>query len=113
MRYLFTRSVLLAAFAAMAFGTLSVASRPAAAEGFHRVRAAGDLFYNYYVGPTPPVGGIPAQLYPAPVPTPPFVGHTYITYPALMPHELLYRHHRHYYRHNPGGGWNHTKVSIR
>jgi hypothetical protein len=24
------------------------------------------------------------------------VGHTYITYPPLMPHEFLYHHHRHY-----------------
>ncbi len=35
-----------------------------------------------------------------PRPTPPLVGHTYITYQPLMPHEFLYRHHRCYYRDN-------------
>ena len=55
----------------------------------------GDLFYNYYV---PPVGSgsVGAELYPCPRPTPPLVGHTYITYQPLMPQEFLYRHHRHY-----------------
>ena len=55
----------------------------------------GDLFYNYYV---PPVGpySVGAQMYLCPRPTPPLVGHTYITYQPLMPHEFLYTHHRHY-----------------
>jgi hypothetical protein len=55
----------------------------------------GDLFYNYYV---PPVGpeSVGAELYVSPRPTPAFVGHTYITYPPLMPHEFLYKHHRRY-----------------
>jgi hypothetical protein len=54
-----------------------------------------DLFYNYYV---PPVGpnSVGAELYVSPRPTPPMVGHTYITYQPLSPHEFLYRHHRHY-----------------
>ncbi len=58
-----------------------------------RHSTAGDLFYNYYV---PPVGGVGAKLYPCPRPTPPVVGHTYITYQPLMPHEFLYKHHRVY-----------------
>jgi hypothetical protein len=55
----------------------------------------GDLFYNYYV---PPVGpnSVGAELYLCPRPTPPLVGHTYITYQPLMPHEFLYKHARHY-----------------
>ena len=55
----------------------------------------GDLFYNYYA---PPVGprSVGAELYVSPRPTPPMVGHTYITYQPLMPHEFLYRHSRHY-----------------
>ena len=55
----------------------------------------GDLFYNYYV---PPVGpnSVGAELYLCPRPTPPLVGHTYITYQPLMPHEMLYQHHRVY-----------------
>jgi hypothetical protein len=54
-----------------------------------------DLFYNYYA---PPVGprSVGAELYVSPRPTPPMVGHTYITYPPLMPHEFLYKHARHY-----------------
>ena len=60
-----------------------------------RHSTSGDLFYNYYV---PPVGdgSVGAQMYPCPRPTPPLVGHTYITYQPLMPHEFLYKHHRVY-----------------
>lgn len=56
---------------------------------------AGDLFYNYY---SPPVGdeSVGARLYTCPRPAPPLVGHTYITYQPLMPHEFLYKHHRVY-----------------
>ena len=60
------------------------------------------LFSNYYVG-GPPNGGVPAQLYISPRPAPPLVGHTWITYQPLMPHEFLYQHHRKYYRFYPGG----------
>lgn len=52
---------------------------------------AADLFYNNYVPGNPP-----AQLYPSPRPTPPLVGHTYITYQPLYPQEFLYRHRRTY-----------------
>ena len=41
-------------------------------------------------------GSVGAQLYPCPRPTPPLVGHTYVTYQPLMPHEFLYTHHRVY-----------------
>jgi hypothetical protein len=70
---------------------------------------APDLFYNYYV-PGGPCGGVPAQLYLSPRPTPPLVGHTYITYQPLMPHEFLYRHARTYYRQNENGKWTRTQV---
>ena len=61
-----------------------------------RHSTSGDLFYNYYV---PPVGygSVGAELYPCPRPTPPMVGHTYITYQPLMPSEFLYPHHRVYW----------------
>jgi len=59
---------------------------------------AADLFYNYYVAGVN--GGPPAQLYLVPRPTPPLVGHTYITYQPLMPHEMLYQHHRVYKRYD-------------
>ena len=65
------------------------------AEAQVRHGTAGDLFYNEYV---PPVGpeSVGAGLYPCPRPTPRLVGHTYITYQPLMPHEFLYKHHRVY-----------------
>jgi hypothetical protein len=69
-----------------------------------------DLFYNYYVGRTACGAGQPVQLYVSPLPTPPYVGHTWITYPPLMPHEFLYHHHRAYYKYYRDGGWTCAKV---
>ena len=60
-----------------------------------------DVFYNFYLPPSPPPPGYPgvgAQLYVSPRPVPPRVGHTWITYPPYMPHEFLYKHHRRYIR---------------
>ncbi len=73
---------------------------PAEAQAL-RQRTAGDLFYNYYVAPGP--NGVGVELYPAPRPAPPWVGHTYITYEPLMPHEFLWRHQRTYTRVHPDG----------
>lgn len=71
-----------------------------------------DLFYNYYV---PPVGAnsVGAELYPCPRPTPPMVGHTYITYQPLMPHEFLYKHHRTYWTVHDDAPATRTKVHWR
>jgi hypothetical protein len=69
-----------------------------------------DIFYNYYVSPSRPGGGVPAQLYVSPRPTPPMVGHTFITYPPLMPHEFLYHHHRKYWKYYRNGGY--TTASV-
>ena len=74
-----------------------------------RTSDANDLFYNYYTEPG--YGGVSAEMYLSPRPTPPLVGHTYITYQPLMPHEFLYPHHRTYCRTNPNGGT--TKTSVR
>jgi len=68
--------------------------------------------YNYYVHPGE-AGLIGAQLYLCPRPTPKVVGQTYVTYPPLMPHEFLYKHHRTYHTYNPGSGWTRTRVSWR
>jgi hypothetical protein len=78
----------------LAAGVIGPSHTPANAEVF-RQGTPGDLFYNYYA---PPVGegSVGAAMYLSPRPTPPLVGHTYITYPPLMPHEFLYQHHRHY-----------------
>jgi hypothetical protein len=74
-----------------------------------RTAASGDLFYNYYV---PPVGpeSVGAELYVSPRPTPPMVGHTYITYQPLMPQEFLYKHSRHYTTVHDDGSKTHTSV---
>lgn len=70
---------------------------------------APDLFYNFWVGPD--CGGAAAQLYIAPHPVPAEVGHTFYTYQPLMPHEMLYPHHRYYHRYYDGGrGLNRTSV---
>jgi hypothetical protein len=64
-----------------------------------------DIFNNYYNGPTVFGAGAPAQLYISPRATPPLVGHTWITYPPLSPHEFMYHHKRKYYKHYRGGGF--------
>ncbi len=74
-----------------------------------RQAPADALFYNFYVGPQP-CGSATAAMYPCPRPTPPLVGHTYVTYQPLMPHEFMYRHFRIYVRKHPGGGRTCTKV---
>jgi hypothetical protein len=104
------RAIRAALALALVSGALAIAADSARADGLERVSDRNQLFYNFYVGPGGANIGVPAQLYPSPIATPPIVGHTYITYPALMPHEFLYHHSRHYYRHNPGGGWTHTTV---
>lgn len=69
-----------------------------------------DLFYNFWVAPT--CGGVGAQLYLAPHPIPANVGHTFITYQPLMPHEWLYPHSRTYHRYyDEGRGINRTRVN--
>lgn len=69
-----------------------------------------DLFYNYYAQPGP-FYNTAGQMYVAPQPVPPRVGHTYVTYQPYMPHEHLYRHQRSYNTYNPGSGW--TRTSVR
>lgn len=105
----------LALVAAVTLGALGAAGTPTSAWAvdLHGNKAAnGMLFRNYYV-PAGPCGGVPAQLYLCPQPTPPVVGHTYVTYQPLMAQEFLYQHHRVYVRHNPGAGWTVTKVHWR
>ena len=115
MSYHFTMRLLrIAALAAVAIlGSLLVGSHRAQAQDYCGPYSRPDLFYNYYV---PPVsccdrGAEGAELYVSPRPTPPLVGHTYITYQPLMPHEFMYHHHRCYYRDNgPYAGITRTYV---
>ena len=89
---------ILTALAAMIFvtvGGLATGTATLAQAEIIRHSTPGDVFYNEYVPPVGP-GSVGAQLYPCPRPTPPMVGHTYITYQPLMPQEFLYRHHRTY-----------------
>jgi hypothetical protein len=75
----------------------------------YRFYGQPDLFYNYYAWPS--CGGVGAELYLSPRPVPAHVGHTFITYQPLYPHEFLYSHHRTYHRYYNGGqGLNRTKV---
>jgi len=70
--------------------------------------SSADLFYNFY---QPGNGGSPAASFPAPYPTPGYVGHQYTTYQPFMPNEWLYHHHRTYHQsYNMGMGLNRTKV---
>lgn len=57
-------------------------------------------FAQYYT----PAGAsqVNAAMYPAPLPVPPQVGHSYYTYQPLMPHEMLYTHSRNYYNYYAG-----------
>ena len=46
------------------------------------------------------------------VPVPAWVGHTYYTYQPFLPNELLYQHHRTYYRYyDQGRGLTRTAIS--
>lgn len=75
----------------------------------YRYYGCPDLFYNYYAWPS--CSNVGAQLYVCPRPVPPLVGHTYITYQPLMPHEFMYEHGRTYHRYYNGGqGLNRTCV---
>ena len=91
-----TKCCLLTAAVAIFWQTTAVHDSEAqAANGWRGKRQVSyqnqkDLFYNYYVGPAP--SGTAAQLYVSPLPVPAFVGHTWITYQPLMPHEFLYGH---------------------
>jgi hypothetical protein len=77
----------------------------------YRYYGCPDLFYNYYAWPS--CTDVGAQLYVSPRPVPEHVGHTYITYQPLLPHEFMYEHHRTYHRYYNGGqGLNRTHVKY-
>jgi hypothetical protein len=102
------RTLCLAAGAAAFCGALATTG-DVRAQGIQPPASEPYLFYNYYVAPK--AGGVGAGMYPSPrTNIPPHVGHTYITYQALAPHEFMYKHHRSYYRYHPGAGWTRAKV---
>lgn len=68
-----------------------------------------DLFYNHYTQGH--ANATNAQMYVSPVPTPPSVGHTYITYQPFQPEEMMYWHTNRYHKYyDDGRGMNHTKI---
>lgn len=78
----------------------------------YRVYGTPDLFYNYYAPAN--CGGVAASLYVSPRPVPAHVGHTFITYQPLMPHEFMYHHTRTYHRYyDNGAGLTRTSVRYR
>ncbi len=86
-----------------------------AVAGSNNVGVAGraygrpDLFYNYYTQGNR--NRVHAQMYLAPRPVPPNVGHTFTTYQPFMPHEMLYKHTDRYHNYYDGGrGMNRTKA---
>ncbi len=89
-----SRMLTAAGLAVLMVGCWACLASDAKAEWIRR-SAPGDVSINYYV---PPVGenSVGAKLYVSPRPVPAWVGHTYITYPPLAPHEFLYPHHRTY-----------------
>ncbi len=102
------RTTLRAMLAALAVSCLSGFSTSTTAQAGHP-----DIFYNFYAGPRGYYPVAPTQLYVAPLPSPPLVGHTWNTYPPLMPHEFLYHHHRSYYKHSHDGGYTVSRVHYR
>lgn len=110
MRRLFPNLLLLAASVLATVATSELASAEYGWDGRRHIsyQRRDDLFYNYYEGPQN--DGAAAQMYVSPLPVPANVGHTWTTYPGLMPHEFMYRHHRSYYQYNPGAGWTRGKV---
>jgi hypothetical protein len=95
---------------AVTFAVLVTMAFCAAAQAEFPYHGPSDLFYNYYVPPVGP-GSVGAEMYLCPRPTPPLVGHTYITYQPLLPQEFLWHHHRTYLRWNPDAGY--TRTSVR
>jgi hypothetical protein len=113
MRHSSLRTTAVAMFVALACLALApiTTAQPTGWDGKRHIsyQQQKDLFYNYYAQPGP-FNGAAGQLYVAPQPVPPNVGHTWVTYQPFMPHEFLYKHKRAYYTHNPGAGWRRTNV---
>ncbi len=78
----------------------------------YRQYGSPDLFYNYWAPAN--CGGVAAAMYVSPRPVPAHVGHTYITYQPLLPHEFMYHHSRSYHRYyDNGAGLTRTSVRYR
>lgn len=92
-----------------ALAVLALCSLVSSANGQEIVGSGPQLFANQYTQ-----GGAnqaTAQMYVAPVPVPPWVGHTYYTYQPLYPHHMTYPHsHRYHNYYDAGRGLDRTRV---
>ncbi len=101
-------ATLAGAIALVAAIGIAFATPTASAQVFGPDPGAGDLFPSYYVNGA---GSVPASLYLSPRPTPPLVGHTWVTYQPLYPHQFLYPHHRTYLRQHGERNFTRTRVT--
>ncbi len=88
---------------------VAAASTASTAAAQQYVSVGQQLFANQYTQGY--ANQATAQMYISPVPVPAWVGHTYITYEGLYPHEMMHRHtdrYHSYYDH--GRGLNSTKI---
>lgn len=70
-----------------------------------------DLFYNFYTEGCSNLTN--AQLYLSPLPVPPNVGRTFITYQPFYPHEYMYPHKNRWHNlYDEGRGLNRTKATY-
>lgn len=84
---------------------------PGAVYGGARTYGQPDLFYNYYTQGYS--NAVNAQMYVSPLPVPPYVGHTFMTYQPLQPEHYLYWHQDRYHNYYDGGrGLNRTKATY-
>ncbi len=106
-----TSAAIVAVLAGLCFPLIARAELKAGWNGKRHIsyQQQKDLFYNYYAQPGP-YNGAAAEMYVAPLPVPPHVGHTWVTYQPFIPHEYLYKHKRAYYTYNRGAGWRRTNV---
>jgi hypothetical protein len=89
-------------------GSGAVAGSGVAASGA-RTYGHPHLFYNYYTQGYS--NAVNAQMYVSPLPVPPHVGHTFMTYQPLQPEHYLYQHKDRYHNHYDGGrGLNRTRA---
>jgi hypothetical protein len=96
---------------AMLVAAPSQAQQPVCANGECRQWPAYTPTFNSNYMTPGYCGAMQAPLYVSPGGTPPWVGHTYITYQPLAPHNQLYPHYNSYHRYyDQGRGLTRTRV---
>lgn len=77
----------------------------------NRAYGQPDLFYNYFTQGN--ANSANAQMYVSPLPVPPNVGHTYLTYQPFYPEEMLYWHKNKFHNYYDNGrGMNRTRATY-